>query len=672
MSHAPSEIRNVAFVGHPGGGKTTLVDALALKTGATDRRGSVADKTSICDTEPEEQDKQHTLQMAIVESDWGGRDWNWIDTPGYPDFEAEVRAGMFAADLVVGVVSASGGVTHNLRRKFAAAEELGRPRALLVTHLDADNVDFDTLVMELREAFGEICVPVLLPEFDGAKWVGAHRTMKDPQSDWRKRLMDRVMDGCDDVEAVEHYLETEELTEEELIKHYPSALAAHALVPIMVCNPVKDVGLDEVLDFLNRAAPSPLQHGSLTAGGEPVHNDPSEALMGVVFAVRSDPHVGKVCMARILSGKLAASAQVQGVGEGTKPEKLGGLFRLLGGKHREPIDEAQAGGLCAFTKVEGLKVGQTFGAPGADTIAADFVAMPEPMVSMAVRPKSRADEQKIGTSLHRLEAEDPTFKVSHDPLTHELVVTGMSDLHLQLMESRLKRRFGVEIETSIPRIAYRETVRKPAEGHHRHKKQSGGRGQFGECHLRLRPAPEGAGLTFIDKVVGGAIPKNLIPAIEKGIREIAEEGILTHSKVVDVEVEVYDGKFHAVDSDEASFKMAGKRAFRDAFERASPALLEPVVVVEVHVPSDHAGTIFSDLTSHRRAHVLEQNAEADGAVTVIKAHAPLSTMQSYHRDLKSQTAGAGTWSMRLDHYAAMPAPEQQKVVQEFAKVHDDE
>jgi len=301
-----------------------------------------------------------------------------------------------------------------------------------------------------------------------------------------------------------------------------------------------------------------------------------------------------------------------------------------------------------------------------------MVAQPEPTVSLAVLPKSRADEQKIGEALHKLEAEDPTFRILHVAATHEMVMNGTSDLHLQIMEARLKRRFGVEITSSLPKIAYKETVTRPSEGHHRHKKQSGGRGQFGECFLRVKPREEGSGFLFTDGVVGGSIPRNLIPAVEKGVRESIAQGVLTHGEVVDVEVEVYDGKFHEVDSDEASFKIAGSRAFRDGFTKAHPVLLEPIMELEIHVPTHAAGAIFSDITSHRRGHVHDQQTEGDGSVTLIKAQAPLSTVMTYHRDLKSQTAGEGTYSMRFVHYAQVPASEQPKVLATYGRKHEED
>ena len=326
----------------------------------------------------------------------------------------------------------------------------------------------------------------------------------------------------------------------------------------------------------------------------------------------------------------------------------------------------------AFSKIEHVGVGESFteGEGEMRTVAAPDA--PIPMVSIAVSPKSRSDEQKIGEALHKLVAEDPTLILYNDSVTHELVITGMSDLHLQVTESRLKRRYGVEIETKLPRIAYRETITKASEGHHRHKKQSGGRGQFGECFIRMKPLERGSGIEFVDKVVGGSIPRNLIPAVEKGIKEAGAEGIMTNSRVVDLAVELYDGKFHAVDSDEASFKMAGKRAFREAFLKAKPVLLEPVMSVEVHVPTDHAGAIFSDITSHRRGHVLDQASEADGTITIIKADVPLSTMMTYHRDLKSQTSGEGFYLMSFSDYAAMPSLEQEKVLKQEGRHHEED
>jgi elongation factor G len=321
--------------------------------------------------------------------------------------------------------------------------------------------------------------------------------------------------------------------------------------------------------------------------------------------------------------------------------------------------------------VEGIGWSKSF-SNGGEVAVVDVPEMPRPMVSVAIQPKSRNDEQKIGTALAKLHAEDPGFHTEQVDLTHELIMHGMSDLHLKVIEDRLKRRYGVEITTSTPRIAYRETVTRPSEGHHRHKKQSGGRGQFGECYIRMRPGAQDTGVVFNDKVVGGSIPRNFIPAIEKGIREICATGVMTASRVVDVEVDVYDGKFHAVDSDEASFKKAGAWAFRDAFQKGGPVLQEPVMLLDIHVPSKDAGAIFSDLTSHRRGHVIDQSSEADGVITIIKAHVPLSMIQTYHRDLKSMTAGEGSYTMEPDHYGAVPAQEQTKIIAEFGKKHEEE
>jgi elongation factor G len=383
-----------------------------------------------------------------------------------------------------------------------------------------------------------------------------------------------------------------------------------------------------------------------------------------VFSVKSDPHVGKVCLARIWSGTLGDHDAVHR-GDGQKAEKVGGLYHPVG-RGREAVTSAGPGEIVAFSKVDHLSAGDAFttGEGGLRVVPAP--EMPTPMVSLALFPKSRNDETKIGEALHKLVAEDPTLRMVNDPVTHELVVSGMSDLHLQVLISRLERRYGVSVDSRLPRIAFRETITRPAEGQHRHKKQSGGRGQFAECHVRVRPRERGEGNLFTDRIVGGSIPRNLIPAVEKGFLEAAREGVMAHSTVVDVELEVHDGKFHAVDSDEASFKMAGARAFREAFEKAGPVLLEPVMTVEIHVPTEDAGAIFSDLTSNRRGHVTEQEAEAGGAVTMIRAEVPLSTMQTYHRDLKSLTSGEGTYSMGFSSYAPMPAAEQQRVLRELA------
>lgn len=665
MTQGVQAIRNVSFVGHPGSGKTTLVDALAHLLGASQRKGSVADGTSICDTEPEEHERKSTLQVAVVHAEGVGCTWNLLDTPGYPDFIAEAEGAMFASDLVIAVVSCTSGITFNLRQKFNKAAELGRARAIVLTHLDAENANFDATVRALRAEFTNHCVPAFIPDADGPAFSAVHPSVDDPEVEWRRRFMDRVMDSCEDEALLMEYLESQELTREQLDLHTPNAIARGSVIPILVCNPQSGLGVKEVLEWLAEFAPSPLLTRIVSAEGEPIRPVTDGPPVGTVFNVKTDPHVGKVCLARLWRGTLDSHEAL--VGEaGGKGEKPGSVFHLVG-KKREALEKAFAGDIVAFSKVDHIHHGMSFTSAGHDVVSVPMPAPPVPSMAVAVTPKTRSDEQKIGEALHKLVAEDPTLQLVHDSLTHELVVHGMSDLHLQIMESRLKRRFNVEISTSLPRISYRETITRPVEAHYRHKKQTGGRGQFGECYLRLKPLERGAGVQFTDGVVGGAIPRNLIPAVEKGVREQCAQGVLTHGTVVDVEIEVYDGKFHAVDSDEASFKMAGSRAFREGFAKAGPVLLEPVMELEIHAPTDVAGTIFSDITSQRRGHVLDQWNEADGQITVVKARVPLSTVQTYHRDLKSQTAGEGYFRMVFADYAPVPANEQAKVLAEYGR-----
>jgi elongation factor G len=479
------------------------------------------------------------------------------------------------------------------------------------------------------------------------------------------------MDGCEDDSLMERYLESETLSTAELAANVPPAIAKGTLVPILAVNAESGLGVAELIAALASYAPNPLLDHTLDGSGNEIPHDEKGPLSATVFNVRSDPHVGRVCVARIHRGVLGAHDAIVGPHTKDHPEKLGGLFRMIG-KKREPIDNAGPGEIVAFTKVEKVHYGESIAHKPEHLLDVPLPQQPSSMVALAVQPKTRQDEQKLGEALHKLEAEDPTFRTHFDKETHELVMHGMSDLHLQVMEIRLKRRYGVEITSHLPTIAYRETVSKPADGHYRHKKQSGGRGQFGECYVRVKPLPKGSGLVFSDKVVGGSIPRNLIPAVEKGMRELAAGGVLTHCQVIDLDFEVYDGKFHDVDSDEASFKIAGARAFMDAFRKANPVLLEPVMEMVVSVPSDSAGTVFSDLTSHRRAHVVDQWSEADGAVTVVKAHVPLSTVQTYQRDLKSQTAGEGSYSLQFHDYQPMPSTEQAKVLSRIGRKHAEE
>jgi elongation factor G len=593
-----------------------------------------------------------------------------LDTPGYPDFVADANSAMFASDLVCGVVSAAGKVTYNLRKKLETAAQLKKGRAIVVTHIDSENTDFDVTVDDLQRMVGPQCVPVILPNASGAKFASVTNVLGTGANEWKKSLMDRVMDACEDEELLGRYLETEQLTDAELHALIPSAIAKGALIPVLACNPDKGVGMAEAIAFLTEFAPHPGLYPQQDSAGNAIEPNPEGELCAVVFNVRADPHVGKVCSVRIVRGTLHATDSVVGPKSNDRAEKLGGLFHQVGKKKRENTDVGKPGEIVAISKVEHAHYGEALGKAGTKLAAIAMPAQPAPMVALAVVPKTRADEQKIGEALRKLEAEDPTFKMDHDAQTHELVIHGMSDLHLQVMESRLKRRFGVEVTTHVPRIAYRETVSKKSDGHHRHKKQSGGRGQFGECYVRVKPLAKGSGVVFTDAVVGGSIPRNLIPAVEKGMREIVSKGVLTHSEVVDLDFEVYDGKYHDVDSDEASFKMAGARAFMDAFMKAGPVLLEPVMELVISVPTEHAGGIFSDITSHRRGHVIDQSTEADGHVTVIKAHVPLSTVQTYQRDLKSQTAGEGSYTMTLHDYSAVPGMEQQKILAVIGKKHE--
>ena len=670
MTHALEAIRNVSFVGHPGGGKTSLVDALAHLTGASARKGSVSDKTSICDTEPEEQDKGHTLQLASVFAEKDGHPWTFLDTPGYPEFIADTQAAMWASDLVVGVVSCGSGVTFNLRKKLEAAKQMGRGRAIAVTHIDGDNADFGAVLESLREALGDGAIPMFSPDTSGSGFSAVSATLGNEASDWRRPMMDAVMDSCDDEALMERYLETEALSDDELHTNIPNAIAKGGLVPVFAVHPESGLGLPEMLHFLAEYAPSPSFDPATDADGNEIDADPAGELCGVSFAVRSDPHVGKIVMAKILRGTLGSHTSVVGPESSDRGEKLGGLFRSVGKKKRDAIESAGPGEIVCFSKVETVGAWDPFAEAGKAVVSVVTPGVAEPMVAVAVEPKSRADEQKIGEALSKLTSEDPTFRAEVDPKTRELVVRGMSDLHLQVIEARMKRRYGVEILTHAPKIAYRQTVTKASEGHHRHKKQSGGRGQFGECYIRVKPLGLGEGFVFADKVVGGSIPRNLIPAVEKGMREVVEQGILVDGEVVDVEVELYDGKFHAVDSDEASFKLAGARSFIDGFQKAGPILLEPVMELQISVPTADAGSIFSDITSQRRGHVMDQWNEDNGATTVIKANVPLSTVQTYHRDLKSQTAGEGSYTMTFGEYAAVPAAEQQRILSEQGKRHD--
>ncbi|PIE24359.1 MAG: elongation factor G [Planctomycetota bacterium] len=666
MPHRTPDIRNFALVGHGSAGKTATLDALAYVAKVSPRHGSTDDGSSVSDTEPEEQERHQTLTSHIFHFPWQGKYLQFIDTPGHPDFIADAIGAFRAAETVIFTIDCPSGPTFNTRRLWSEADRVKAGRMLLLTKADAENLDLDEILSTIQGTFGDRVVPITLPSSTGAGFDKVLNAMSGDLAEHRETLVERVAESDD--ELMERFFENGELSDEELATALPAAIASGTVIPLFTICPTSEKGLGEFMDFCASYGPSPMDFHNRFASANPdadeesddfnieVEPDSSGDFLGLVFKLVSDPFVGKMSYIRVLRGELCPEEGFTLARTGSH-EKLGGLLEVQG-KDTGNLDKAVPGTICAVAKVESLQIGDTVCKDGSILHLRPF-HYPSSMVAVAVTPKSRQDEQKIGPSLDKLVAEDPTFHVLRDPATGELVVEGLSQMHLDVMFSRLKRRYKVEVETHVPTVPYRETCIAGSDGHHRHKKQSGGKGQFGEVYCRIRPRGRGEGYQFTDKIVGGSIPRQFIPEVDKGVQSVMAKGVIAGFPVVDVEVELYDGKFHDVDSDQLSFQLAGGRAFADAFEKAKPVLLEPIMDLEVHVPSRFTGDISSNLSTHRaRMSGIDQ----DGDDQVIRCTMPLKEARSYQSQLRSITAGEGTFTMKFSHYDPLPANLQQEIV----------
>ena len=670
MAHGSEDIRNVALVGHGHSGKTAIVDAIAFNTNLTTRLGSVADGTSISNIEPEEKDRKQTLQCHLFHVEKGGRRINVFDTPGHSDFIAEAITAMDVVETVILVVNATSPLTFHARQLWKAAGDIGVGRAIAVTHLDHENTDFTRTLDELREAFGHAVVPATYPDGHGAAFKNVHAVTKDEGPDAARyhEMIEEDEAEIDDT-LMEHYLEQGHLDKEEFEANLRRAIAAGKLAPVFAVCPNRGLGLNRMLDFVASHFPSPVCFGARGAGepgteeyGQLVEPDADGAFAAKVFKVVSDPYVGRLSYLRCLRGRLKKDGTVVVAASG-KTCKVAHILDPQGKDHKE-IDSVLAGDLFAVSKIEDLDSGDTVTAAGAP-LQFKKPTFPLPTYSRHIWPKSRADETKIGHAVEKVAAEDPTLEYGRGPETGEFLLTGMSPLHLEVQFMRLARRHQVEVEHGPPTIPYRETVGGKAEGHHRHKKQSGGRGQFAEVYLRVASREQGAGYEFLDSVVGGSIPRQFIPEVDKGAQKFMAKGALAGFPVVDVQVELYDGKFHDVDSDQLSFQLAGQRAVLDGYLKARPSLQEPIMDVTIHVPERFTGDVAGNLSTARGR---MSGMETEDGVQIIKAQVPLATMLDYSTQLRSITAGEGTFTMKFSHYEPVPPNVQQEIVAARKKV----
>jgi elongation factor G len=670
MAHGSEDIRNVALVGHGHSGKTALIDAIAFHTKMTTRLGSVTDGSSVSDVEPEEKERKQTLQCHLFHFPVGDRQLNLFDTPGHGDFVADAIAAMDVVETVVLAVNAASPLTFHARQLWKKAGELGVGRAIVVTHLDHDNTDFQRTVDELRLAFGHAVVPVTYPNGHGNALTAVHAVTRDegPEAARYHEMIEEDEAEIDDT-LREHYLDAGHLDKTEFESNLRRAIAAGKLAPVFaVCSP-RGLGLDQLLEFVAAHFPSPPSFGARGAGvpgsgafDRLVEPDAADPFAAKVFKTVSDPYVGRMSFLRCLRG----SFKKDGVFVVARSGKSCKVAHILApqGKETKEVDAVVAGDLFAVSKIEDLDQGDTVYADGTPIEFAE-PGYPLPTYSRHIWPKSRGDEQKIGHAVEKIVAEDPTLKFGRDPDTGEFLLTGMSPLHLEVQFMRMHRRHQVDVAHGAPTIPYRETITNKADGHHRHKKQSGGRGQFAEVYLRVAPRTQGEGYEFVDSVVGGSIPRQFIPEVDKGAQKFTQKGALAGFPVVDLSVEVYDGKYHDVDSDQLSFQLAGQRAVHDGYMKAKPILLEPIMDVEIHVPERFTGDVAGNLSGSRGR---MSGMEMEDGVQTIKAQVPLASMLDYSTQLRSITAGEGTFTMKFAHYEAVPPNIQVEIVNQRKKL----
>lgn len=678
MSHSTEHIRNIAFTGHAGVGKTTLFEALLVAGGALQTPGTVERGSTVSDTDSQEKSRAHSIDSCVAHIDRDGCHFNLIDTAGYADFRGATLAALAAVETVAVVVNAINGIEHGTRRMMMHARERGLARVLVINKIDFEGAHLEALVDALREEFGSECLPVNLPASRGKRVLDCFfhsegATDFSSLAEAHQRILDQVVEINEATMGA--YLDAGEsaLTPQQLHDAFEQCLREGHLVPICFVSARSGAGVAELLDVAARLLPNPSEGNPppfVGADGEPlpIEADPARHVIADVFKIVNDPFVGKLAVFRIWQGTIRRDSQLL-IDDGRKPFKVNHLYRVQGKTHRE-IEAAVAGDIVAIAKVEDIHFDAVLhDSHDEDRIALAPLAYPSPMYGLALESTHRGNEQKLSNALTRLAEEDPCFRVEHRKELNETVAHGLSELHLKIMLERMRERYGVEVATHPPRIAYRETIAAQAEGHHRHKKQTGGAGQFGEVFLRVEPLDRGAGFEFVDAVKGGVIPGQYLPAIEKGVRQAMEHGAIAGFPLQDLRVTVYDGKHHAVDSKEVAFVSAGKKAFLDAMARARPIVLEPIVNVEVAIPEHNVGDVTGGLAG-KRARIMGTDTQRGGEL-VIKAQAPLAELTDYPTELKSITGGRGRYSLDLSHYEPVP-PNVQKHLSEAWKPHAEE
>ena len=674
------DIHNLVLLSHYGAGKTSLSEAILFTARVITRLGKVDDGTTTSDYDPAEVKRKISINLAMLPCEWKGTKINLIDTPGYSDFAGEVKAAMRVSEGAIIVICAASGVEVGSEQVWSYSEEASLPRLIFINKMDRENADFYRTLEQLQSKFGSRCLPLHLPigaqdDFQGivdlltmksyigspAKEAEVPSSLKDQADSLREKLVEAVAEIDD--QLIEKYLGGEELSLDELSNGLRQAVVTGKIVPILVGSALKNIGIASLLDVMYSYLPLPKERDVVIAGDsakqvqriEPSQGAPLAAL---VFKTSADPYVGKLTYFRVYMGTIDSNSQVWNARRG-EAERIGQLFTLRG-KTQEPVSQLRAGDIGAVAKLSVTSTGDTLCTRDKPMLIAPIL-FPEPAFNEAVHPKTKADLDKLGVALSRLSEEDPTLRVHREADTNETILSGLGETHLEVAAEKMLRKFGVGVDLETPKVPYKETITIPAKAEYKHKKQTGGHGQYGHVLLELEPLPRGSGREFVDKVVGGRIPKNYIPAVEKGVNEAAQEGVLAGYPVVDIKARVYDGSYHPVDSSDICFKIAGAQALKKGLSQGQPILLEPIMNIKVSVPEDFTGDIIGDLNA-KRAKVLGMNPE-DGR-NVIEAQVPQAEILRYAIDLKSITQGRGSFTTEFSHYEETPPHASQKIIAE--------
>jgi len=673
QKHGLDTIHNTVLLSHGGAGKTSLAEAMLFSAGAVSRLGKVDDGSSTSDYEQDEIKRKISINLSLLPCEWRDTKLNIIDAPGYTDFVGEVKAGMRVSEGAVVVACAASGVEVGTEMVWGYCEEAGLPRLLFVNKMDRENADFFKIVEEIRAKLGKKCLPLQLAvgahtgfegvvdllemkAYTGTKSQEADipEALKAQADSYREKLVEAIAE-IDDV-LIEKYLNGEEISQEELTGTLRKAVISGSIVPILTGSALQNVGVDRLMDAICSYLPVPKEQEVALSDGSTLAPSETSPLAALVFKTTADPYVGKLTYFRVYNGVIKSNAQVYNARQ-KAAERVGQLF-MMRGKTQEPVNEVVAGDIGAVAKLSVTETGDTLCAQD-KPVNLTSIVFPKPTFREAVYPKTKTDIDKMGTTLSRLVEEDPTLTVHRELGTGETILSGMGDTHLAVAAEKMQNKFGVNVELAIPKVPYRETITVSSKAEYKHKKQSGGHGQYGHVLLEMEPLPERGDNEFGDKIVGGSVPKNYIPAVEKGVNEAYHEGVLAGYPVVGVKTTLYDGSFHPVDSSEICFKIAGAGAFKKGMEDGQPILLEPIMNLKVTVPNDLTGDIIGDLNT-KRARVLGMNPE--GGNNVIDAQVPLAEVQRYAIDLKSMTQGRAVYNMEFDHYEEVPAQITQKII----------